>query len=282
MRLLGRKLGSLPEAAATIGDKLLFRLRESVDIDGRRLRVTASIGVVVHPHNGATASTLLEHADAAMFECKQAGGNAYRFFEPCLNTTAHRVLQIQRALSHAALNGQLSVYYQPKFDAHTQALAGAEALLRWNHPELGPVSPAEFIPLAERTGTIVELGDWVVEEVCRQIMHWDAAGMPPLKIAVNLSPRQFQQPDLVQRLSQILHAFVCALDDNPPEASAIIRAICAMAHSLDMTVVAEGVETAAQMQSLINLHCDQIQGYLLARPLPASEFQRLIEQKQVA
>ncbi|MFW6072489.1 bifunctional diguanylate cyclase/phosphodiesterase [uncultured Ralstonia sp.] len=339
---------SLPEAAATIGDKLLFRLRESVDIDGRRLRVTASIGVVVHPHNGATASTLLEHADAAMFECKQAGGNAYRFFEPCLNTTAHRVLQIQRALSHAALNGQLSVYYQPKFDAHTQALAGAEALLRWNHPELGPVSPAEFIPLAERTGTIVELGDWVVEEVCRQIMHWDAAGMPPLKIAVNLSPRQFQQPDLVQRLSQILHryqvaadrlmfeitetaamrdagqsiaairqlqslgfevaiddfgtgysslsylqrfraqqikidrAFVCALDDNPPEASAIIRAICAMAHSLDMTVVAEGVETAAQMQSLINLHCDQIQGYLLARPLPASEFQRLIEQKQVA
>jgi EAL domain-containing protein (putative c-di-GMP-specific phosphodiesterase class I) len=221
-------------------------------------------------------------------------------------------------------------------------------LLRWNHPELGPVSPAEFIPLAERTGTIVELGDWVVEEVCRQIMHWDAAGMPPLKIAVNLSPRQFQQPDLVQRLSQILHryqvaadrlmfeitetaamrdagqsiaairqlqslgfevaiddfgtgysslsylqrfraqqikidrAFVCALDDNPPEASAIIRAICAMAHSLDMTVVAEGVETAAQMQSLINLHCDQIQGYLLARPLPASEFQRLIEQKQVA
>jgi diguanylate cyclase (GGDEF)-like protein len=104
---------SLPEAAATIGDKLLFRLRESVDIDGRRLRVTASIGVVVHPHNGATASTLLEHADAAMFECKQAGGNAYRFFEPCLNTTAHRVLQIQRALSHAALNGQLSVYYQP-------------------------------------------------------------------------------------------------------------------------------------------------------------------------
>ncbi|MCP1171000.1 putative bifunctional diguanylate cyclase/phosphodiesterase [Ralstonia chuxiongensis] len=333
---------ALPESAATIGDKLLFRLRESVEVDGRRLRATASIGVVVHPHNGATADTLLEHADTAMFDCKQSTGNAYRFFEPRLNTTAHRVLQIQRALSHAALNGQLSVHYQPKYDAHTQAMTGAEALLRWNHPELGPVSPAEFIPLAERTGTIVELGDWVVEEVCRQIMHWDALGMPPQRIAVNLSPRQFQQPDLVQRLSQILHryqvaahrlmfeitetaamrdagqsiaairqiqslgfevaiddfgtgysslsylqrfraqqikidrAFVSALDDNPPEAAAIIRAICAMAHSLDMTVVAEGVETQAQMQALVNLQCDQVQGYLLARPMPAKDFQGLL------
>ena len=313
-----------------------------MEVDGRRLRATASIGVVVHPHNGATADTLLEHADTAMFDCKQSTGNAYRFFEPRLNTTAHRVLQIQRALSHAALNGQLSVHYQPKYDARTQAMTGAEALLRWNHPELGPVSPAEFIPLAERTGTIVELGDWVVEEVCRQIMHWDALGMPPQRIAVNLSPRQFQQPDLVQRLSQILHryqvaahrlmfeitetaamrdagqsiaairqiqslgfevaiddfgtgysslsylqrfraqqikidrAFVSALDDNPPEAAAIIRAICAMAHSLDMTVVAEGVETQAQMQALVSLQCDQVQGYLLARPMPTKDFQGLL------
>ncbi len=338
----------LPEAAAPIGDKLLFRLRESVEVDGRRLRVTASIGVAIHPYNGATADALLAHADAAMFECKQAGGNAYRFYEPRLNTTAHRVLQIQRALSHAALNGQLFLYYQPKFDAHTQSMTGAEALLRWNHPELGPVSPAEFLPLAERTGTIIELGDWVVEEVCRQIMHWDAAGMAPLKIAVNLSPRQFLQPDLVQRLSQILHryqvaadrlmfeitetaamrdagqsiaairqirslgfevaiddfgtgysslsylqrfraqqikidrAFISALDDNPSEAYAIIRAICAMAHSLDMTVVAEGVETGEQMQTLANLRCDQVQGYLLGRPLPARDFQTLIDRKQVA
>lgn len=334
---------ALPEAAATIGDKLLFRLRESVEVNGRRLRATASIGVAVHPHNGTTADALMEHADAAMFECKQSTGNAYRFFEPRLNTTAHRVLQLQRALAHAALNGQLSLHYQPKFDARTQTMAGAEALLRWNHPELGPVSPAEFIPLAERTGAIVELGDWVVEEVCRQIMHWDAAGLPAQRIAVNLSPRQFQQPDLVQRLSQILHryqvaahrlmfeitetaamrdagqsiaairqiqslgfevaiddfgtgysslsylqrfraqqikidrAFVAALDDNPHEAAAIIRAICAMAHSLDMTVVAEGVETAAQMQALVNLQCDQVQGYHLARPLPAKDFQALME-----
>lgn len=330
---------ALPEAAATIGDKLLFRLRESVEIDGRRVRATASIGVVIHPHNGATADALLEHADTAMFDCKQSTGNAYRFYEPRLNTTAHRVLQIQRALSHAALNGQLSVYYQPKFDARTHAMTGAEALLRWNHPELGPVSPAEFIPLAERTGMIVELGDWVIEEVCRQIMHWDASGLAPQRIAVNLSPTQFQQPDLVPRLSQILHryqvdahrlmfeitetaamrdagqsiaairqiqslgfevaiddfgtgysslsylqrfraqqikidrAFVSALDENPSEAAAIIRAICAMAHSLDMTVVAEGVETDAQMQALVKLQCDQVQGFFLARPLPAKEFQ---------
>ncbi|MHA6883361.1 putative bifunctional diguanylate cyclase/phosphodiesterase [Ralstonia pseudosolanacearum] len=338
----------LPEAAAPIGDKLLFRLREAVEVDGRRLRVAASIGVAIHPYNGATADALLAHADAAMFECKQAGGNAYRFYEPRLNTTAHRVLQIQRALSHAALNGQLFLYYQPKFDARTQSMTGAEALLRWNHPELGPVSPAEFLPLAERTGTIVELGDWVIEEVCRQIMHWDAVGMAPLKIAINLSPRQFLQPDLVQRLSQILHryqvapdrlmfeitetaamrdagqsitairqiqslgfevaiddfgtgysslsylqrfraqqikidrAFIDALDDNPSDAYAIIRAICAMAHSLEMTVVAEGVETGTQMQALVNLRCDQVQGYLLGRPLPARDFQTLIDHKQVA
>ncbi|MDO3523059.1 putative bifunctional diguanylate cyclase/phosphodiesterase [Ralstonia pseudosolanacearum] len=338
----------LPEAAAPIGDKLLFRLREAVEVDGRRLRVAASIGVAIHPYNGATADALLAHADAAMFECKQAGGNAYRFYEPRLNTTAHRVLQIQRALSHAALNGQLFLYYQPKFDAHTQSMTGAEALLRWNHPELGPVSPAEFLPLAERTGTIVELGDWVIEEVCRQIMHWDAAGMVPLKIAINLSPRQFLQSDLVQRLSQILYryqvapdrlmfeitetaamrdagqsiaairqiqslgfevaiddfgtgysslsylqrfraqqikidrAFIGALDDSPSDAYAIIRAICAMAHSLDMTVVAEGVETGTQMQALVNLRCDQVQGYLLGRPLPARDFQTLIDHRQVA
>ncbi|MDO3564098.1 putative bifunctional diguanylate cyclase/phosphodiesterase [Ralstonia pseudosolanacearum] len=338
----------LPEAAAPIGDKLLFRLREAVEVDGRRLRVAASIGVAIHPYNGATADALLAHADAAMFECKQAGGNAYRFYEPRLNTTAHRVLQIQRALSHAALNGQLFLYYQPKFDAHTQSMTGAEALLRWNHPELGPVSPAEFLPLAERTGTIVELGDWVIEEVCRQIMHWDAAGMVPLKIAINLSPRQFLQPDLVQRLSQILYryqvapdrlmfeitetaamrdagqsiaairqiqslgfevaiddfgtgysslsylqrfraqqikidrAFIGALDDSPSDAYAIIRAICAMAHSLNMTVVAEGVETGTQMQALVNLRCDQVQGYLLGRPLPARDFQTLIDHRQVA
>jgi EAL domain-containing protein (putative c-di-GMP-specific phosphodiesterase class I) len=299
--------------------------------------------VVIHPHNGATADALLEHADTAMFDCKQSTGNAYRFYEPRLNTTAHRVLQIQRALSHAALNGQLSVYYQPKFDARTHAMTGAEALLRWNHPELGPVSPAEFIPLAERTGMIVELGDWVIEEVCRQIMHWDAQSLAPQRIAVNLSPRQFQQPDLVPRLSQILHryqvdahrlmfeitetaamrdasqsiaairqiqslgfevaiddfgtgysslsylqrfraqqikidrAFVSALDENPSEAAAIIRAICAMAHSLDMTVVAEGVETDAQMQALVKLQCDQVQGFLLARPLPAKEFQTRLD-----
>ncbi|MGC8212552.1 putative bifunctional diguanylate cyclase/phosphodiesterase [Ralstonia pseudosolanacearum] len=338
----------LPEAAAPIGDKLLFRLREAVEVDGRRLRVAASIGVAIHPYNGATADALLAHADAAMFECKQAGGNAYRFYEPRLNTTAHRVLQLQRALSHAALNGQLFLYYQPKFDAHTQSMTGAEALLRWNHPELGPVSPAEFLPLAERTGTIVELGDWVIEEVCRQIMHWDAAGMVPLKIAINLSPRQFLQPDLVQRLSQILYryqvapdrlmfeitetaamrdagqsiaairqiqslgfevaiddfgtgysslsylqrfraqqikidrAFIGALDDSPSDAYAIIRAICAMAHSLNMTVVAEGVETGTQMQALVNLRCDQVQGYLLGRPLPARDFQTLIDHRQVA
>lgn len=188
---------ALPEAATTIGDKLLFRLCEPVEVEGRCLRTTASIGVVVHPHNGATADTLLEHADTAMFDYRQSTGNAYRFFGPHLNTAAYHVLQIQRALSHMALNGQLSVYYQPKCDARTRAMVDAEVLLRWNHPELGPVPPAELILLAEHTGTIVELGDWVVEEVCRQIMHWDAIGIAPQRIAVNLSPRQLQQPDLV-------------------------------------------------------------------------------------
>lgn len=211
-------------------------------------------------------------------------------------------------------------------------MTGAEALLRWNHPELGPVSPAEFIPLAERTGMIVELGDWVIEEVCRQIMHWDAQGLAPQRIAVNLSPRQFQQPDLVPRLSQILHryqvdahrlmfeitetaamrdagqsiaairqiqslgfevaiddfgtgysslsylqrfraqqikidrAFVSALDENPSEAAAIIRAICAMAHSLEMTVVAEGVKPTRRCRRWSN--CNATRSRAFSSPAP--------------
>lgn len=260
-----------------------------------------------------------------------------------MNQAATRILKIQQGLHEATTHGWFKLHYQPKFSADGRRLQGAEALLRYTHPELGVISPQEFIGIAERSGLIVQIGEWVVREACRQLRSWQLQNIGPLKLAINLSPRQLIQPDLLQGVLAIvkqeavepawlmfeitetvamqdaahtvetIHAFQQAgfdvaiddfgtgysslaylqrfrvrqlkidgfftqgLDAAGEEGEAIVSAIIALAHSLGMDVVAEGVETATQLEKLKSLQCDQIQGFLLGRPMPAEAFAEKIE-----
>jgi EAL domain-containing protein (putative c-di-GMP-specific phosphodiesterase class I) len=282
-----------------------------------------------------------------MYEAKRGGRSTYRFFEASMNEAAVRTLQIQQAL-HEALNaGFFYLLFQPKFRAGGE-LAGAEALIRLKHPQIGLLAPLEFIPIAERSGQIVEIGYWVVRETCRHIAQWRDEGRPPVKVAINLSPRQMNEADLVERILIIVreqgleseqlmfeitetvamqdaprtiemirafqdHGFEIAIDDfgtgysslaylqrfrakqlkidrfftngldeNGQEGRAIVSAIIALAHSLDMDVVAEGVETGSQRDRLQDMRCDEMQGFLLAKPLSADAFAVLLESGRVS
>jgi diguanylate cyclase (GGDEF)-like protein len=329
-----------PDSALRIAQQLIGLMQQSFAVRGIELRVTPSIGVAFHPRDGDSVEDLIAHADAAMYEAKDGGRNGYRCYDVSMRERAVRVLTIQRCLQTAVEDGSLSLHFQPKHCGNTGALVGAEALLRWCHPELGTVSPLEFITVAERSGQIARLGEWVIREACRQLREWHDRGLSTVRIAINLSPLQIQQPGLVEvaadivgeaglNTSQIMFEvtesmamrdaerttailrdfrargfefaiddfgtgysslaylqkfqvrqlkidqfFVQALDEGGHEPRAIIAAIIELAHTLGMEVVAEGVETVAQAHALRELGCDQVQGYLLARPMPAAEFER--------
>ncbi|WP_206953133.1 putative bifunctional diguanylate cyclase/phosphodiesterase [Trinickia acidisoli] len=335
--ILMRHLG-LAEEAQRVAEAVLERMREPIWVDARSLQVAPSIGIALFPRDGDTVETLLKNADAAMYAAKRAGRGTCRFFEADMNEAATRTLQIQHALHEALDKGYFSLHFQPKFFGRDGALAGAEALLRLNHPTLGLLSPAEFISIAERNGQIVPIGYWVVREACRQIRRWQAQNLRPTKVAINLSPRQLAQPDLLATIQEIVHAehmsadqimfeitetaamhdvrrmaetvhafqkcgfevaiddfgtgysslaylqrfrvrqlkidrfFVDGLDANSDEGTAIVSAIIELAHSLGMNVVAEGVETESQRKKLEALRCDELQGYLLGRPLTPEAF----------
>ena len=254
-----------------------------------------------------------------------------------MSHTALKSLILQRDLHHALSGGELSMSFQPKFSVASQSVTGVEALIRWHHPELGEIPPLEFIPIAERSGLIVEIGDWVLREVCRNIALWDAQGLPAISVAVNLSPIQFNVPDLVARIDALIGAagvdpgrlmfeitetaamqnvdntshtiealqsrgytvaiddfgtgysslgylqrfrfdqikidgsFMRDLDAAGQRGSALLSAVVTLARALQIEVVAEGVETESQFRTLSELACDQVQGFLLSRPLPAAE-----------
>jgi len=330
-----------PEVVENLAENILSVLRQDFRVDEATLRVTSSIGIAVYPNSGDTVDALMKNADAAMYEAKQNGRNTYRFFEPAMHASAMRHLTVRHALQLAVEHNQLSLHFQPKFEGRQGTLTGVEALLRWDHPELGSMSPTEFIPIAERSGQIIPIGDWVLREVCAQIVRWDAAGMPPVKVALNLSPLQMR-PDLVDSVTAIvsqagiapqrlmfeitetaamknveksariitdlqelgydiaiddfgagysslayLQQFHCRqikidkfftsrLDQGGDSGPAIVSAIIALAHALNMEVVAEGVETEAQLAALQKLNCDQVQGFLLARPAAAREMQQFL------
>ena len=183
---------------------MLRDLCREIVIDGVRLRVSASIGIAVFPRDGNDVETLLHNADAAMHDAKQSGRNTFRYFEPTMTTTGLSTLILQRDLQRAIEQGQLSLSFQPKFKITNLSLTGAEALIRWRHPEIGDIAPLEFIPVAERSGQIVQIGNWVIAEVCRLIAKWDAQGLPSVQIAINLSPVQFNVPDLVDHIDAIV------------------------------------------------------------------------------
>jgi diguanylate cyclase len=331
--------------AEEVALNILDRMREPLVAGELRMQVTPSVGIALYPTDGTSAETLLRNADTAMYSAKDAGRNTFRFFEQRMNEEATRALTIQRALHDALNDGHFYLAFQPKFFGESGGLAGAEALIRLEHPELGTLTPLDFIPVAERSGQIVQIGYWVVHEACRRMRQWLAAGLPPIAIAVNLSPRQLLEPELANKMLDIVvaaeippnclmfeitetaamadaektakmiakfHAhgfeiaiddfgtgysslaylqrfrvkqlkidrfFVNGLDENGAEGLAMVSAIIALAQSLHMDVVAEGVETQTQLDALRSLMCDQLQGFLLGVPLRSAEFARLLGER---
>lgn len=334
------------EDATRVAQKMLDSLAPPVNLNGQEVLPGASIGIALFPRDGETLQTLMMNADKAMYSAKHAGRGQYRFYDAEMNRAAGDWLEITGSLHRALERDEFKLFYQPKL-AIKGGTTGAEALLRWVSQEHGLVSPAKFIPVLEDTGRIVEVGEWVIRAACRQIRRWrDDSGIE-LRVSVNLSLRQFQQPDLVERVARILHeegvapdcleleitestvaqnmeraiaimnsfkrlglwlsiddfgtgysslaalkrfpvdclkidrSFVQDLPDDPDSAT-IARAIVALAHSMDLTVVAEGVETMSQYRFLIDCGCDEIQGYLFARPMPPDELITMLTDAQPA
>jgi diguanylate cyclase (GGDEF)-like protein len=336
---------SKAQDAGRVADRVLDALRKPFVVDGHEVTATASIGIAVFPHNGEDAETLLRNADTAMYWAKDRGRNNCQFYAKSMNDAAKRKLDLEHRLRRALECHEFSLYYQPLRDARSGALTGAEALLRWEEPELGPVSPVEFVPVAEETGLIVPLGEWVLRTACAQSQAWQAAGYRPIRMAVNLSGRQIRQPTLVDMVARVLQesglspaqleleitestimqdddvtitafrelnemgvglalddfgtgysslsylrrfpmgrvkidrAFVSGIPTNPDDA-ALAAAVIAMAHSLRLLVVAEGVETREQAEFLRESGCDELQGYLISPAVPSEEFVRFLDSEK--
>jgi diguanylate cyclase (GGDEF)-like protein len=331
-----------PEDAAVVAERIIACVAEPFLIDALELQVTASLGIALYPADATEERALMAHADAAMYHTKDSGRNGYTFFTESMHVSANRQLKLLQELRRAIQRDELVLHYQPKFPANGQALIGAEALVRWQHPELGLLSPDTFIPVAERSGLILPLGDWVLDRACAQLRLWHDAGHPEWSMAVNLSPLQFGSSTLLETVRrtlekhaldprhltlevtettamkdveaslQILHgltamgvnisiddfgtgyssllylkrmpatelkidrAFVRDLEDNAEDA-AIVSSIIALGRSLQLQIVAEGVETDGQRQYLSDLGCDLLQGYHLGRPVSADAFLRLAQ-----
>lgn len=338
-------LGDTATIEARAND-LLDRLRQEVFVGGLPLRVGASIGVAVYPLDGTDFEALVHNADAAMYVSKQSGRNTFRRFEIAMTDAERKSSMLQRDLQHALRENQLSVVFQSKFGMSDGAMSGAEALIRWTHPEIGNIPPSEFIPVAERTGLVLPIGDWVLQEVCQCIVGWDAQGLPPWPVSINLSAIQLNVPEIVDRIDEIVRAagvaparlmfeiaetvamqstaktsvvidalqargykvaiddfgsgysslnylrrfrvnqikvdrsFIQGLDTADPQALSLVSAIVSLAQAMDVEVVAEGVETQAQRDKLAALNCDQLQGFLMSRPLPAEEFRAAMQEAQ--
>jgi diguanylate cyclase (GGDEF)-like protein/PAS domain S-box-containing protein len=192
------------DGAAHVAEKLLRTISQVIQIDQHELTVTPSIGIAQYPQDGANLETLTQHADIAMYRAKQSGRNGYQFFTTEMQVHAARSLRLENALRRALERDQLSLHYQPQLSLTSGAIVGVEALLRWQQPELGQVSPAEFIPIAESSGQIQEIGEWVLRTATRQAKQWMDQGLPPMTVSVNLSAVQFRHPDIAALVAQVL------------------------------------------------------------------------------
>jgi diguanylate cyclase (GGDEF)-like protein/PAS domain S-box-containing protein len=321
-------------AAAHLAVHINSRLASPFQIgDGLNLSITSSVGIAVYPNDGSDVVTLTKNADAAMYHAKESGRDNFQFFTAELNQQANERLTLENALRKALPQGQFMLHYQPQIDLTSRCVVGVEALLRWQHPELGLVSPARFIPIAEETGLIVPIGEWVLREACAQQLRWREAGIA-VRMAINLSSVQFQQGDLAGTITGIVNGlgadpraieleitesvvldcaesarntlqrlhdqgFHIAMDDfgtgysslsyinqlpldrikidqafvrditSNAQSAAIASAVMAMARSLKLAVIAEGVETQAQVDYLQMLQCEEVQGYFFGRPQTA-------------
>ncbi|MDX8390840.1 MAG: EAL domain-containing protein [Mariprofundaceae bacterium] len=193
-----------PEDAAVVAEKMIQTLSQPINIGSHELFITSSIGISIYPNDGETLETLIKHADSAMYQAKECGRNNYQFFTKGLHQASKRRFELETHLRKALENDEFEVYYQPQVDARHSCIVGMESLLRWHSPELGEVSPFEFIPVAEETGLIVPIGTWVLRTACAQCKKWTDSGYPPLLIAVNLSSRQFREPNFINMLIEVV------------------------------------------------------------------------------
>ena len=336
-------LRDLPDSqtAVPVLDKIMVQMQKPVRIEGSELTTSVSIGVALFPDDGRTFDTLLKKADMAMYRAKEVGRNNYHFFNEEMSTQASEHLALRSGLRRALSNGELELHYQPQVQLGTGRVIGAEALLRWNAPGEGMIMPSRFIPIAEESGLIVPIGEWVIMEACRQASAWRTAGLPDICVAINLSAVQFRRgnveqtvlraleatglpPDcleleltesiMLQNVEQVLATVrrlkllgvKLSIDDfgtgysslsylkrfevdklkidqsfirdraNDPDDAAIVRAVIQMAHSLNLKTIAEGVETDEIRHILRVFQCDEAQGYLFARPMPAAELTRFL------
>ena len=329
------------EDAATVAEKILDTLAWPFSLNGREVYVTGSLGLSVCPSDGEDAESLLRNADIAMYRAKEDGRNSFRFYVPEMDARMRARVETEHDLRLAIKRGELVLHYQPRVSLISGEMLGFEALVRWNHPREGLIGPDRFIVVAEDTGLIMPLGDWVLQQACRQTRQWQDRGFAGMRMSVNLSARQFRDPGLVERVEQVLaesgldpacleleitestvmhdseaaigtlralkrlgvalsvddfgtgysslsylklfpidvlkidRSFVRDVTADPDDA-AIVRAIVTLAHSLGLTVVAEGVEETAQAAFLRHVKCDELQGYYFSRPLPAEAVESLL------
>jgi diguanylate cyclase (GGDEF)-like protein len=323
-----------PEEAAQVAGRVIEAVAEPLSVSHHEIAVTASIGIALYPRDDTVGERLLKSADTAMYRAKELGRNRYAFFAREMNERVESQMMMEAALRRALKNEEFVLHFQPRVSAATGRATGAEALLRWKHPEWGLIEPARFVPLLEETGLVVQVGAWVLAEACRQAQAWQAAGLPRLRVSVNLSSRQFRSEGLAETVSEALRASGLApellelemtesllvenvehamgvmgrlkaigtaisIDDfgtgysslgylkrfpidslkidrsfvrdiaTSPKDAAIVNAISALARSLGIGLIAEGVEEPWQAEFLRLRHCTEMQGYLFSRPLPA-------------
>ncbi|MFN7994982.1 MAG: EAL domain-containing protein [Bryobacteraceae bacterium] len=321
-----------PEDASTLAQRIHETLRKPFLVDSSELFITASIGISVYPQYGRDVIELLRSADAAMYEAKRLGKNRTVLFNPDIGQAANERLELETCLRSALESKELRLHYQPLFELGSHRLVRFEALIRWEHPELGLIPPDRFIPIAEESGLILPIGDWVLTEACRTAKKWGETGCLGVPVAVNISPQQFCRTDFIDTVLSVLKE--TALDpqlleleltetmfvnvqevvpkitrlrelgirvsiddfgsgyssfsyleklpvaavkidrtfiqkiDSEPKARSVVRGIVKLAHSIGLRVVVEGVETAAQLEALLESDADEVQGFLLGRPAP--------------
>ncbi|QFU76743.1 GGDEF domain-containing response regulator [Halioglobus maricola] len=325
-----------------VAKRILHTLSEPISLQSHNPVVTPSIGIAVFPQDGEDPDALIRNADTAMYVAKAAGRACFRFYNEEMNARAVEQLKMEEELRYAMSSNQLELRYQPQIDTRTGAVVSMEALMRWKHPERGMISPLDFIPVAERTGQIIELGDWVLGEVDRHCRYWDSLGLPEFRVCVNISPIQFNQDDLPRRIKRFLdnaklpasrleleltesaimtdapanikklgqlkelgldvavddfgtgysslsylkrfpidtlkidQSFVADLDTT--DGAGIVDAIIALSNTLNLRVIAEGIEEKPQLDYLVAKGCHLLQGYFFARPLYPEDVPDMLQQ----
>jgi len=341
------KLHDGHEDARKLADKITNTLKQPFNVDGHELYVSASIGIALYPQDGSDMDSLIKHADVAMYHVKGQGKNGYQFYSNEMNVPYVEKLSMDTGIHKALDNNEFNLVYQPQVNLRTGEIVGVEALLRWDHPEHGAISPSEFIPFAEESGLIIDIGYWVLKSACKELSRWRSAGLPEIRMSINISSRQLMEVGIVENIVNIMkdydvpghcieleitehaimsdmdsvirklkelssHDITIAIDDFGTGYSSlsylhklpiqtlkidrtflkesrinkgdntIINTIVAMAKGLNLNVVAEGVESQAQLEYLREIDCSEAQGFLFGKPLPPDVISQLLIQEPFA